>query len=64
MNQLLVDRVYKRQSNMVSRQVNEWTSEQVACIKDKVTDEQSSLSNKFMGERVACAGLVFNVTLG
>ena len=24
------------------RQVNEWTSEQVACIKDKVTDEQSS----------------------
>ncbi len=41
-NQLLVDRVNKRQSNMVSRQVNEWTSEQVACIKDKVTDEQSS----------------------
>ena len=32
----------ERQSNMVSRQVNEWTSEQVACIKDKVTDEQSS----------------------
>jgi hypothetical protein len=22
------------------------------------------LSNKFTGERVACAGLVFNVTLG
>lgn len=41
-NQLLVDRVNKRRSNMVSRQVNEWTSEQVACIKDKVTDEQSS----------------------
>ena len=41
-NKLLVDRVNKRQSNMVSRQVNEWTSEQVACIKDKVTDEQSS----------------------
>ena len=41
-NQLLVDRVNKRQSNMVSRQVNEWTSEQVACINDKVTDEQSS----------------------
>ena len=38
-NKLLVDRVNKRQSNMVSRQVNEWTSEQVACIKDKVTDE-------------------------
>ena len=25
-NQLLVDRVNKRQSNMVSGQVNEWTS--------------------------------------
>ena len=25
-NQLLVDRVNKRRSNMVSRQVNEWTS--------------------------------------
>ena len=24
----------------------------------------SLLSNKFTGERVACAGLVFNVTLG
>ena len=28
-NQLLVDRVNKRQSNMVSRRVNEWTSGQV-----------------------------------
>ena len=36
-NQLLVDRVNKRQSNMGSGQVNEWTSLQVACIKDKVT---------------------------
>ena len=32
-NELLAkkDRIIERQSNMVCRQVNEWTSEQVAC---------------------------------
>jgi len=34
-NQLLVDRGNKRQGNMVSGQVNEWTSEQVACRQGK-----------------------------
>ena len=34
-NELLVDRVNKRQGNMVSGQVNEWTSEPVACYKEK-----------------------------
>ena len=35
-NELLVDRVNKRQGNMVSGQVNEWTSEPVACYKEKL----------------------------
>ena len=35
-NKLLVDRVNKRQSNKVSGQVNEWTSERVACYKEKL----------------------------
>ena len=34
-NQLLVDRVNKRQSNMVSGRVNEWTSKPVACRQGK-----------------------------
>ena len=34
-DKLLVDRVNKRQSNKVSGQVNEWTSEQVACRQGK-----------------------------
>ena len=41
-NQLLVDRVNKRQSNMVSRRVNEWTSEQVAC-----EERQSNMRTSF-----------------
>ena len=41
-NKLLVDRVNKRQGNMVSGQVNEWTSEQVAC-----KERQSNMRTSF-----------------
>ena len=41
-NKLLVDRGNKRQGNMVSGQVNEWTSEQVAC-----KERQSNMRTSF-----------------
>ena len=54
-SQLIVDRVNKRQSNMVSGRVNEWTSKPVACeaetlscspMKDEITGDQCQTCQK------------------